>query len=242
MLLVELPTPSETYSAAGNQFGYTCDIVVTRSFRIVLATFCLLIFSQLAFAHYIVLKSGKKIEGDIVGEDATTLHVKQPDGVVITLKKDEVDLSLTFMVNETAAREENQSTQTARTTPQPQTRKATQTFTNADVKKMPEISVMGTSDSASTSAEHGNLKSRSQQPHGENLWRTEAKKLHTRKLTAIEYCKRRYRTTERDDTNESTYDPKCPAIVEINKEIDDFKDRARKSEIPDQWIAELDSD
>ncbi|PWT92926.1 MAG: hypothetical protein C5B54_02705 [Acidobacteria bacterium] len=216
-----------------------------KTFLVVL---CLIICSQLAFAHYIVLKSGKRIEGDIVQEDATTVHVKQPDGVIITLKKDQLDLSATFMENETAAREQaqtKQSTQTEKNLKQTQTKKAgsTQTFTNEDVKKMPEISVLGTSDSASAEGkQHGNLKTSNQQSHGENIWRAQAKKLHEKRLAAEEYCKRRYRTTERQETNESSFDPNCPAIVEVNKQIDELKERARKAQIPDQWIADVVSD
>lgn len=55
--------------------------------------------SQLVSAYTIILKSGKFIEGEFLGEDQSTIQIKDPSGILLSVKKYSVDLEATKLKN-----------------------------------------------------------------------------------------------------------------------------------------------
>lgn len=124
--------------------------------RVFLYLFCLLLATFDLYAFTAILKSGKKIEGTLVAQDGTAMRLKGNDGIVLTLKKDALDLpamvSLNGQPKEAPAAEHSSAKPTSRPRSLAEIAKEAQlkrtgtakVLTKQDIPNLPEITVIGT--------------------------------------------------------------------------------------------------
>lgn len=114
--------------------------------------------SHFTSAHTIVLKSGKLIEGDFLGEDHSTIQIKDLLGIVLSVKKNSVDLEATRLKNSAIHQPESMETsqvpdgKVSKSVVQiaaenRQRRNRGKPYTKEDLSGLPELSVIGSKDS-----------------------------------------------------------------------------------------------
>src|SRR4051812_8322593 len=67
--------------------------------KVAVGTLLFLFVVQTGFAYTIVMKTGKKIEGTLVSQDETTIVVKDMGGVVLSLRKVNLDVAAMDQIN-----------------------------------------------------------------------------------------------------------------------------------------------
>jgi hypothetical protein len=126
-----------------------------KSLCFLIATF---VISISLFADTLVLKNGKKLEGTIVEEDAETYRIRDSQGIVILVKKSQVDSK---SISETNIKKTEEPAETKAETKPAQTptsvadvarnvrdskKKNVRVLTNEDLDEMPEVSIIGTEE------------------------------------------------------------------------------------------------
>jgi hypothetical protein len=191
------------------------------------------------------MKSGKKVEGTVIHEDDATIQIKGDDGVILRLNKNSIDADATSAANPaTPAKEQTQSR------PSPQNHEDSKSsltgvnktgnnriFTNEDLKGMPEVSILGSSGMQEPTAGSEFQKGRKEgRGLNEAFWRTAAIRLRQRRAIAEERC-HFIRNKPAVATDKA---PECPLMQEAEKQIEDFREEARRKGVPPNWISNLD--
>lgn len=213
----------------------------------VFALLSFVLMAHATFAYTAVLKSGKKIEGTLVLQDETSVQVKGNDGITLRLNRSSIDEGATAAANTSiqvetrpAADPQGESKSGLSETPttlQKQSNEKTRVLTNEDLKDMPEVSVLGSSESSDleSGSRPGKERLEGKEPN-ETFWRTAATRLRQKKAVAEERC-RFVRNKPAVATEKA---PECPLMQEVEKQIDEFRERAREKGVPTNWYADLD--
>lgn len=109
-------------------------------------------------AHTIVLKSGKLIEGEFLGEDESTIQIKDFSGILLSVKKNSIDLEATRLKNSAIDQPESMKSsqvsngKVSKTVVQiaaenRQRRDRGKAYTKEDLSGLPELSIIGSEDS-----------------------------------------------------------------------------------------------
>lgn len=221
------------------------------------------------FAYTVVLKSGKRIDGTFVAEDSITLQMKDSRGVILSIKRELLDLEATVRENsrsEAVPLPDNKDTIVARTPAREidlvafaeQTKKSrrgkTRTVTAADLDSATELTIMG------TEGELPPVEIERNSDREEQRWRSEAVTLRKeiarsreRRISAEASCEEAEQRLLEKRTRPSRQPvpllrsfqtpTECERLVEIDRQLaeaqtrlENFEERARRSEIPWQWI------
>lgn len=227
------------------------------------------LFVHPLFAYTVILKSGKRIEGTFIAEDKATLQIKDSRGVILSFKRELLDLD--FMARENAKSESDppKPTEDAVTVRKhsreidlvafaEQTQKertgSARVVTTADLDSAPELTILGTED----------------EPHpdevtqptdrDEQRWRKEAvnlkkeiSRLREKRISLEVSCQnagqrlseRRTRPSREPVPLLPSFEkpPECERLEEIDDQLEEaqmrlenFEERARRAEIPWQWL------
>jgi hypothetical protein len=214
--------------------------------RMTACTVCVvLLLAGLAAGYTVVLKTGKRVEGTVVSDDETAIRIRDADGLVLTLKKATIDEGATESAN---PKQEPQTAPAADRTEKPQSEKSVaeiaaeaqkkktgkaRTVTEEDLKDAPELSIIGTEEATGKGEKKSTL---SGQARNEKGWRLRARRLKQRQALAQTHCQNHL---IRGKTGSTPPESPCPMLDEVNREIEDFKEQARKASVPWQWIEEL---
>lgn len=231
----------------------------------------LLLFVHPLFAYTVVLKSGKRIHGAFVAEDNATLQIKDSRGVILSFKRDLLDLDSMVRVNaqpeveadlpeptehRIEVRTRSRDIDLAAFADQTQKNRKGQarTLTAADLESAPELTILGTTD------EPKEAEIEPTSDRNEQQWRKEAVslrkelfRLREKRISAEASCQHAEQRLSEKRTRPSrepaplltTFQKPsyCERLAEIDRQIEyaqtrleDFEERARRSEIPWQWI------
>ena len=236
-----------------------------RKFSFLIPFFSLFIF-HCAFSYTVILKSGKAVEGNWIAEDDNTIQLKDPQGVLLSLKKSKVDLSATAQRNLVTAK------------PVPEARPVTRNpslveianeskksragnarvVSQEDLNRAPAISVFGTTENTNARVE---VDDTAPVPdRSERYWHEQAEKLKRavseaadKKREAEVGCARaREQGSVRVSKRRSNEVlilavPAEPSECRRARELDarweetnrrwlEFADRARREQVPWQWL------
>ena len=206
-----------------------------------LSVLCLFLCAHAASAYTVVLKSGKKVDGTVLREDEATIQIKGDDGITLRLNKNSIDAVATNAANPATAVKSQIQRQ-----PAPQTHQDSKTqesksdknrvFTNEDVKDMPEVSILGSPVQRPAVGSDSEKDGKDGRGPNETCWRTSAIRLRKRKAIAQERCGFiRNKPAVATDPK-----PECPLMQETEKQIEDFRQKARQKGVPLDWISGLD--
>jgi hypothetical protein len=157
-------------------------------------------------AYTVVLLSGKQLSGALLGEDKTSIQLRDVSGVVLSIKKSRIDFDATERANPIITTEpatpeaviqqpaEKTLVDIAREVRENRSGEA-RIYTRADLDRVPEISVGEQSEVFDESS--GNAKSESNAKDDEAFWRKSAAdfrkqlaKLRERKIAAQFSCRK----------------------------------------------------
>ena len=215
-----------------------------------------LLFHSTCFAYIVVLKSGKRVVGNLLGQDATTLQLKDPSGIVLSFKKSILNEDAMSIANANTSPEEMQSNQKM------QTKRDVRVYKNEDVSQMPELSIL---ESDSTESPYAEFKEEhppgtQADPKAERSWRSRAvalqkelARLREKKIKVEASCEQ-----SRQSANTQLTTPQkkpvnilalldrstaCKMLDEIAHQLADAEERwidfeteARRAEVPWQWL------
>ena len=214
-----------------------------RIFSFLLVSF---LCANFCHAYTVVLLSGKQLSGALLGEDKTSIQLRDVSGVVLSIKKSRIDFDATERVNrittkqappETAIQQPPEKTlvDIAREVRENRSGEA-RTYTRADLDRVPEISVGEQSEVFDESS--GNAKSESKAKDDEAFWRKSATdyrkqlaKLRERKISAQFSCRKAlekrdasiYGGSKRPSNLNSAFDEpaECERLRAIESQLDD---------------------
>jgi hypothetical protein len=152
-----------------------------------------LLFSTTLFADTLVLKNGKKIQGTIIKEDAESYKIKDLEGIVILVKKSQINPEATVINRKSTATPENkpevksvpdgsQSTPSvvdAARQAREKKKGNVRVLRKEDLDKMPEVSIIGTDEPieerpAESETESSSASATSEK--SEEYWKSETRK------------------------------------------------------------------
>lgn len=210
----------------------------------------------------VVLKNGKTIEGDLIAQSDRALQVKTRDGIVISIKKDNV-ANLITSASERPAHPTEQIAASptekkislvdlANETKKNRSGNA-RVVTDRDISELPEISFLGTNVEPSKTVKDA-------PPEKEEYWRSAAQVLkrkldsaHEKRSEAVSDCtEARNQAVSRPAKRHKNEilvmqaagePPECRKLQQreldlqdAQQEWDDFVERARHAEVPWLWI------
>jgi hypothetical protein len=145
------------------------------------------------FADVLVLKNGKKLQGNIIKEDDQVYEFRDSEGIMLTIKKSQVDAEATNKLNPkqeiTEGVAESQKQADAETSygnksvadiarevrnKKPGTSK--KVLTNEDLENMPEVSIIGTEHTEESIEDHAAPPERDQFAEAEQYYKNETYK------------------------------------------------------------------
>lgn len=213
-----------------------------------------LLFHSTCFAYIVVLKSGKRVVGNLLGQDATTLQLKDPSGIVLSFKKSILNVDAMSIANAPTA--ETQADQKM------QPKHDVRVYKNEDVSQMPELSILESDSAESPYAEfeEENTPGTQADPKVERSWRSrvvalqkELARLREKKIQAEDSCEQ-----SRQNANTQLTTPQnkpvnilslferstaCKMLDEIALQLEgaeerwiDFETEARRAEVPWKWL------
>jgi hypothetical protein len=222
--------------------------------------------SHLASAYTIALKSGKFLDGELLGEDGFTIQLKDRSGILLSIKKEFVDLEVTKRKN--APKEPEKPVPIIQTSPKTivqiaeenrQKRNHAKAYTTKDLSGLPELSVIGSEEADSSEIRLSDpeieVPSRAEQ-----YWRKEALGLKKRleslseKIAGVEEaCNQARQTsaTSRAKPHKKVVDmlsmmeepSVCKKYEELLRQLEetqnrweDFELRARRAGVPWSWL------
>jgi|GEM_PF-3456908 len=163
------------------------------------------------FAYEVVLKNGKILRGDVVSDHQQLLTLQDSSGVQLQIRHDQIDSLKTQERNQKADVVVSPPQQTAipvdqeESIPEKPTTKV-RVYTKEDLEKMPELSIVGTDESAEEAARRNQQNDRSKEEQQEEAaWNEEALRIDAR----IQQAKEAY------DYNKSFCDRVIPDVVDL---------------------------
>jgi hypothetical protein len=147
------------------------------------------------YADVLVLKNGKKLQGSIVKEDGQVYEFRDSEGILLTVKKSQIDTEATNKLNsqqqKTEAESSSQGDVESKATNKSvadiaravRHKKSSATskkvLTNEDVEHMPEVSIIGTERTEESIEDHGSEEhapATDQYAEAEEYWKNETYK------------------------------------------------------------------
>jgi hypothetical protein len=217
-----------------------------RVFSFLLVSFLCVNF---CYAYNVILLSGKQISGTLLGEDRTSIQLRDLSGVVLSIKKSRIDPGATEKanpINNIAARiskeaisdqqiPEKTLVDIAREVRESRNGQS-RIYTRADLDHVPEISIGEESDSLDERS--GDAKSESDLKDNESFWRKSATdlrkelaKLRERKISAQFSCRKAlekrdgaiYGGAKRPSNLNSAFEepPECERFRSIESQLED---------------------
>ncbi len=140
-------------------------------------------------ADVLVLKNGKKLEGTLVKQDDEVYLLQDPMGIIITVKKSQVDVDATEKLNaeqkklEAALPKETKSESKPENTTVADLARAARanrtgtarTLRKEDLEKTPELSIIGTTQSEESIEDHAPLPADHLSEKNEEYWRSQTR-------------------------------------------------------------------
>jgi hypothetical protein len=223
-----------------------------------------LISAHLAFSYSLVLKSGKLLQGEYFAEEDLTVRIKDENGIILSIKKSNLDLEATKRINELRSSSKG-ALPVAQVSKQPKgssqivqdISERGRVYAQEDLAAMPEVSILGTEKAVEVPVSEESIEIPSK---AEQYWRKEGaalrKKLETlkeKRVAAQGKCEGAQRTSSlkigrphRNPTNLIDLmdaPPACQQWQELASKVQEAEDRwaefeirARKAGVPWQWI------
>ncbi len=237
--------------------------------RIISFLILILFSAPSLLAYTVVLKSGKRIEGTFVAENNATVQIKDSRGVLLSFKRELLDLDCMTRDNEhpesvsphpvpEAAGVETPSREIDLVAFAEQIKKRRKgnahRVTKEDLDSSPELTILGTEETQRPN-EAEPISDREEQ-----RWRKEAlslkkeiSRLRERRISAQTSCQKaeqhfaakRLKPSREPGPILSSFDKpsECARLTEFDRQIqeaewrlEDFEERARRAEVPWQWI------
>lgn len=247
-----------------------------RTLSFLLITF---LSASLAFGYTVILKSGKRVEGTRIGEDQTTIQLKDPSGMVLSFRKSTLDLEAMSAANvdstgpsysqlrsepallvKTVAIQkkapQKNLVEIARENRANRSGRA-RSLSLSDLANTPELSIVGSEDPAPSPETPERTGDLSEEGHSWRLTAAALKKemanLREKKIAAEVACQhaRERRSNKRSRSHPQVIDllplledpAECKRVSEAERRLteaqtrwDDFEERARRAEVPWQWL------
>ncbi|HSE41661.1 MAG TPA: hypothetical protein VLH08_12940, partial [Acidobacteriota bacterium] len=146
-----------------------------------------LLFSTALFADTLVLKNGKKIQGTIIKEDAESYKIKDLEGIVILVKKSQINPEASVINKESTsesipqAKTAPESSQTAQSVAdvareaRDKKKGNVRVLRKEDLDKMPEVSIIGTDEPIEEKPAQSDSSSATSE-QSEEYWKSETRK------------------------------------------------------------------
>jgi hypothetical protein len=213
-----------------------------------LVSFCLV---HSLFAYTVVLKSGKRINGELIGQDQSTVQLKDTKGVRLSFKKGLLDLAEMDRLNRKIAdpnrssakeipkgkQEKKSLVELARELRSSRTGKA-KVLRAHDLNEMPEITVLGTPYSVK---DEPASRQRSEDRKEERYWRDTARELRKdlrqlqeKKWRAEDACARAESSRKRKNTAPHREPLDLASIMRESGECErvrDLQDQIRQAQL-----------
>jgi hypothetical protein len=142
--------------------------------------------SSSCLAYEVILKNGKVLSGEVVSDNQEMLTLRDSSGIQLKIRHDQIDVAQTRERNQKAHIVEAPAPQTQpvaeqekAVTAKPKTK--ARVYTKEDLEKMPELSIIGTNETAEEAANKN--KRKDQTPEGdldEAAWSKEALRIDDR--------------------------------------------------------------
>ena len=160
-----------------------------------LAILTLLLAASSCFAYEVVLKNGKILRGEIISDKDQILTLKDTSGIQLKIRHEQIDSAKTEERNpvaETPVQQKAPAVEQEKT-PAEKPKTKGRVYTKDDLEKMPELSIVGTKESADEVAAKNKLENEAnkEEPH-ESEWSEEALRIDDeiqRAKDAYEYNK-----------------------------------------------------
>lgn len=216
---------------------------------------CFVIHSS-CFAYTVILKSGKRIAGTLIGQDQSTLQLKDRSGILISFNKAGLDIPAMNAANQPISHSPNNGSS--------QRKESARTYTKDDLEKMPVLGIVeGDSQEPidpDPEIEAGKSTAPSFSAKEEKSWRSRAvslkkelAKLREKRIEAEAKCEQsrenlssRLTTPQRKPINMLPLFGKptaCKMLEELTQQLDEAEERwdifeteARRAEVPWQWL------
>jgi hypothetical protein len=146
--------------------------------RLNLFLISIVLSASTCLGYEIVLKNGKILRGEVVRDNQELMVLKDSSGVELKIRHDQIDSAKTEERNkkvDTGASPTEQTKPSAEreeTTPEKPKKKA-RVYTKEDLEKMPQLSIVGTDESAEEAAARNKLHAKEEE-NDESAWSEEA--------------------------------------------------------------------
>ena len=139
----------------------------------------MLFMSSPCLAYEVVLKNGKVLRGEVVSDNQEILILQDASGVELQIRHSQIDVSKTQEHNQKvdiAAPQKEETVPPARQEAMPEkSKKKSRVYTKEDLEKMPELSIVGTNESAEEVEARNRLKDQpTAEQEAEAAWNEEA--------------------------------------------------------------------
>jgi hypothetical protein len=141
----------------------------------------ILFVSSTLFAHILVLKNGKKIEGTLINESEEGYEIRDSQGIVIFVKRSQLDAEATSKLNVKAETVKPVVEKKADSESIKKKKEPVRVLRNEDLDKMPEVSIIGTEETPEEMEETGKAKPESEftkatSEKSEEYWKNETRR------------------------------------------------------------------
>jgi hypothetical protein len=216
-----------------------------------------LVLNTTCFAYTVILKSGKRVQGRLIGEDRSTIQLKDQNGIVLSFKK--------IFLDEPAMAIANNQTKfiSADSQKQGSEPRSVRVYKKEDLSKMPDLSV-AEGDSIESSYEESEVaqdtftvrSDSKEQRHWQSRaisLKKDLAKLREKKIQVEASCAQA-RQSSSSGLTKSHRKPinmlpllskpaACDLLDEVTRQLEEAQERwdifeteARRSEIPWQWL------
>lgn len=226
----------------------------------------LVLFVSAAHAYTLVLKSGRRCSGELIGQDDLTLQLRDPaTGLILSYRRAQLDAPATAAANVRSSTPEPSPAdgdpaepvrvaELARRLREQRTGRS-RVYTPDDLLRAPAISVSGATESSETPPVVADAN-----PGEERRWREEARRLRKeleaaqdRYAAVMPACEKARQHRDEEKLNPHRHplelaplmqEPsECRRLAELQQRvehaqsaIEDFEDRARRSGVPWRWL------
>ena len=223
----------------------------------------LLISATSCFAYEVILKNGKVLKGEVIRENQEMLILKDSSGIELKIRPDQIDLEKTTERNRKTEIIQETTEQTQPTAPQEteKSKRKGRVYTKQDLEKMPELSIVGTHETADEAAARNKRQDRSaEKEEDEAAWNAEALRIDDEVQRAKESYDYNRALCDRvipdmNDLRDGPYVKMTPEQYEEQRryacsyadsdardlknaeaEFEHFQERARKAGVPPGWV------
>ncbi len=136
----------------------------------------ILLAAPACFAYEVVLKNGKIVRGEIISDEGEILTLKDTSGIQLKIRHEQIDSDKTQERNQIVESPDEKPASAVEQEKIPAEKPKTKgrVYTKDDLEKMPELSIVGTKESAEDVAAKNKIKKESKEATNGSPWSDEA--------------------------------------------------------------------